>query len=101
MTPNKKPSGKLTRLLTLLVLCLTIPTLLLAKAPFIDPTTDSSHLGPPEKFLFWTPEQQVASYRNINLIFPTRVITTGPYTLELPEQLRNLGRTCFDKIVIN
>ncbi len=62
-----------------------------AKAPTIDSADDAKHLGPPENFLFWTPEQQVASYRNINMIFPTRAVATGRKTLELPEQLRSLG----------
>lgn len=91
MTKTNSPSKRQTILIALSILCLTAATPTLAKAPFINPASDSQHLGPVENFLFWTPEQQVASYRNINLIFPTRVITTGPYTLELPEQLRNLG----------
>lgn len=61
-----------------------------AKAPTIDPADDSKHLGAIENFLFWTPEQQVASYRNINMIFPTRGIAAGGKTLELPQQLRSL-----------
>jgi len=61
-----------------------------AKAPTIDPADDAKHLGSVEKFLFWTPEQQVASYRNINMIFPTRGIAAGGKTLELPQQLRSL-----------
>jgi len=85
MKINKKP---LTAVFCLLALSL--PALLSAQAPVMDPAGDAKHLGPPEKFLFWTPEQQVASYRNISLIFPTRPIAKGPYTLELPEQLLDL-----------
>lgn len=77
-------------LLTLLFLSLLTSTLLQAKAPFIDPAKDNTLLGSPEKFLFWTPEQQVAGYRNINLIFPTRVIAAGSQALELPEKPLNL-----------
>jgi CubicO group peptidase (beta-lactamase class C family) len=62
-----------------------------AKAPVMDPVADLQHLGPPEKFLFWTPEQQVAGYRNINRIFPTRIIPAGGKTLEIPKQLVSLG----------
>lgn len=48
-----------------------------AKAPTMDPAADAKNLGPPENFLFWTPEQQVASYRNINMIFPTRAVASN------------------------
>jgi len=73
-----------------------VPTLLHAEAPVMDPAEDTQHLGPPEKFLFWTPEQQVASYRNINLVFPTRVIPAGGKMLELPEQPVSLGDVEFE-----
>jgi len=66
-----------------------------AKAPTMDPVDDAKHLGSVEKFLFWTPEQQVASYRNINMIFPTREITAGGKTLELPQKLRRLDEVEF------
>ncbi len=62
-----------------------------AKAPTLDPLDDDKHLGPVEKFLFWTPEQQVAGYRNINKIFPTRIIPAGGTPMVLPQQLINLG----------
>lgn len=62
-----------------------------AKAPIINPLDDIQHLGAPEKFLFWTPEQQVAGYRNINKIFPTRKIIAGKHPLELPEALININ----------
>jgi len=62
-----------------------------AKAPFIDPVDDPNHFGSPENTLFWTPEQQVAGYRNVEKIFPTRVIPAGGAVLELPEALRDLG----------
>lgn len=62
-----------------------------AKAPTLDPVEDIIHLGPPEKFLFWTPEQQVAGYRNIDKVFPTRVISAGETVHELPEQLVDLA----------
>ena len=81
--------------LTSWLLVLGGPAFVFAKAPTIDPAEDAKHLGPPDRFLFWTPEQQVASYRNINLIFPTREIVAGGKTLELPQQLRSL-----DEVVI-
>jgi len=78
----------------MLISCLLVmsgPVFVYAKAPTIDPAEDINHLGPPESFLFWTPDQQVSSYRNINRIFPTRTVTAGGKTLGLPEQLRSLA----------
>jgi CubicO group peptidase (beta-lactamase class C family) len=65
------------------------------KAPYVDPAVDASNFGPPNELLFWTPEQQVASYRNIDKIFPTREILKGDYTLELPVKPQNLGTVGF------
>lgn len=75
---------------TLCLLVLSGPAFVHSKAPTIDPADDAKHLGSIENFLFWTPEQQVASYRNINMIFPTRGIAAGGNTLELPQQLLGL-----------
>ncbi len=61
-----------------------------AEAPVLDPADDASHLGDASDFLFWTPQQQVAGYRNIDKIFPTRRIAAGGQTYELPEQLVDL-----------
>ena len=63
----------------------------LAKAPYVDPASDPDHFGAPDKILFWTPEQQVASYRNIDRIFPTRAIIADGTTLDLTEALVELG----------
>ncbi len=41
-------------------------------------------LPPPTGFLFWTPPQQRVGYRNIEKIFPTRVVNRGPNVLPLP-----------------
>ncbi len=81
--------------LTLGLLLLSWFAPVLAQAPVMDPVDDLKHLGPPQKFLFWTPEQQVAGYRNINKIFPTRIIEAGGKTLELPQQLVSLGNVKF------
>jgi len=78
-------------LIQLIILLLIAPGAVNPKAPEIDPANDFKHLGPVEKFLFWTPEQQVASYRNIDKIFPTRIIRAGKQPLELPEQKVNLN----------
>jgi hypothetical protein len=56
-----------------------------AQAPTLDPADDTRHLGPISEFLFWTPEQQVAGYRNMDKVFPTRLIPAGGSILELPE----------------
>jgi CubicO group peptidase (beta-lactamase class C family) len=63
-----------------------------AKAPFVDPANDLENLGPPDRFLFWTPQQQVAGYRNIDRVFPTRVITADSTLLELPSDPVDLGK---------
>jgi hypothetical protein len=59
----------------------------LAKAPHVDPASDPDHFGPLDKLLFWTPEQQVASYRNIDKILPSRSIIADGTALELPKAL--------------
>ena len=63
-----------------------------AEAPFLDPADDASRLPPPENPLFWTPEQQVVGYRNMDKVFPTRIIHAGGTPLELPEQRVDLGQ---------
>jgi CubicO group peptidase (beta-lactamase class C family) len=52
-------------------------------SPVIAKSDDAAHLGPSDRILFWTPEQQVAGYRNIDRILPTRKIEAGgdPYPL--------------------
>jgi len=63
----------------------------LAEAPTIDPADDFRHLGQIDGLLFWTPEQQVAGYRNFDKIFSTRKISAGESPYELPRQIRDLG----------
>jgi CubicO group peptidase (beta-lactamase class C family) len=60
-------------------------------APTLDPAEDSKHLGEPMRFLFWEPNQQVAGYRNMDKVFPTRQIEAGDNTYHLGEDLRDLG----------
>lgn len=55
-----------------------------AQAPFIDPADDVNHFGSPDKMLFWTPEQQVAGYRNSQKITWTRRIKAGDSARRLP-----------------
>ncbi|MBT8058663.1 MAG: beta-lactamase family protein [Gammaproteobacteria bacterium] len=81
-------TDRLARSLLLWTLLLPVPAL---SAPFVDPADDLDHLGPPERMLFWTPEQQVAGYRNIDRVFWTRAVPAGERVLELPEAPRPLG----------
>jgi CubicO group peptidase (beta-lactamase class C family) len=57
-----------------------------AQAPSIDPAEDSHHFGSMENVLFWTPEQQVAGYRNMDKLVPVRWVRAGGTPLELPER---------------
>jgi len=56
----------LKKAMAICLLALCAPAYLWAKAPTIDPQDDAKHFGPPEKILMWSPEQQVAGYRNMN-----------------------------------
>jgi len=44
-------------------------------APSPPPPIDSQELGSRDNLLFWTPAQQQYSYRNMELIFPTRAVS--------------------------
>ncbi|HET6593502.1 MAG TPA: hypothetical protein VFG48_11345, partial [Xanthomonadales bacterium] len=55
-------------------------------APYIDPAGDSEHFGSVENLLFWTPEQQVAGYRNMDKLAPARWVRAGESPLLLPER---------------
>jgi len=61
-------------------------TSLFAQAPFIDPANDPDFFGAPEDILFWTPEQQVAGYRNMDKLVPVRWVRAGDQPLLLPEK---------------
>ena len=77
--------------LTFCLLMLTAITLVGAEAPVLDPADDANHLGEVNNLLFWTPEQQVAGYRNIDRVYPTRIISAGGPAYGLPEQLVDLN----------
>jgi len=62
-----------------------------AEAPYIDPADDQKHLGSQDNVLFWTPEQQVAGYRNSDEIFYTRLIEAGGSVHPLPYAKVDLG----------
>lgn len=63
----------------------------LADAPFIDPVDDAQYLGDPDKQLFWTPEQQVSGFRNMEKLSPARKVMAGDNPYPLPERYVNLG----------
>ena len=62
-----------------------------ADAPYIDSADDNKHFGSPDNVLFWTPEQQVAGYRNSDKIFWTRTIRAGDSVYLLPYAKRDLS----------
>ncbi|HEY1562960.1 MAG TPA: serine hydrolase domain-containing protein [Caulobacteraceae bacterium] len=45
-------------------------------------------LPSPDRFLFWTPAEQLVGYRNIEKIFPTRVVRRGPAVAALARDPR-------------
>lgn len=63
----------------------------LADAPYVDPAEDAEHFGNLEQLLFWTPQQQVAGYRNMDKLVPVRWIRAGDRPLLLPEKPADLG----------
>ena len=74
------------------VLCLcSYVSVISAEAPYIDPADDHKHFGSPGNLLFWTPDQQVAGYRNADKIFMTRTIKAGDLEYRLPYELLDLG----------
>ena len=76
---------------TLSLLLLGTTQSVFADAPTIDPADDHKYFGPPENVLFWSPEQQVAGYRNSARIFPTRKIEAGETAYPLPYAKRELA----------
>jgi CubicO group peptidase (beta-lactamase class C family) len=79
------------RHLYLLLLALTA-TSALADAPTIPPAEDGEYLPPPgSDILFWTPTQKVAGFRNIDQLYPTRLIPAGGAVYPLPETLTDLS----------
>src|SRR5262249_5065617 len=64
------------------------------------PAIDSKSLGPPDRVLFWTPEQQRVSYPNMDRIFLTREISRGDPqthpTFPLPVALEDLSKVSFE-----
>ncbi len=63
-----------------------------AQAPYMDPAHDAEYFGSPENILFWTPEQQVVGYRNMDQLVPVRWIRAGSHPLILPEKPVDLDK---------
>ena len=59
-------------------------------APVFAAPAPDQKLPPPGNFLFWTPAQQRVGYRNIEKIFPTRVIKRGKHVMVLPRAAHQL-----------
>ena len=79
-----------TRLATLTALLLAALLAHAQPAPWVDPDEDAEHFGAPENILFWTPQQQVAGYRNMHRLVPGRWVRAGDDPLVLPERPMDL-----------
>src|SRR3954469_25405212 len=83
-----------------LLLCAALAVVPLFAAADTPPAADAKSLGPPDRILFWTPEQQRVSYPNMDRIFLTREISRGdPKThpaFPLPVALEDLSKVAFD-----
>lgn len=56
-----------------------------------DPANDPENFGPPEAMLFWTPEQKVAGFRNMDKIVWTRSISASDDPLSLSDAPADLS----------
>ncbi len=74
--------------------CWTMPGY--ADAPVIDPAEDHKHFGPAADILFWTPEQKVSGFRNINRLYWTRGIWAGDNPFPLPYDRVDLSELQFE-----
>ncbi len=72
------------RILTATLCLLLSGSAVYAQAPYIDPADDEKHFGSPDNTLFWTPEQQVAGYRNSEKITWSRRVASGDSVYALP-----------------
>lgn len=57
---------------------------------YLDPAEDDKYLGSQDNILFWTPLEQVAGYRNIEKIGPTRRVPASSHPTKLAYQPRDL-----------
>ena len=65
-------------------------------ADFAERADDARNFGHPDSVLFWSPDQQLASFRNYDRIFATRAIPASHNPLALPERLRDLSRVRYE-----
>ncbi len=65
-------------------------------APTIDPKTDAQHFGRSEDELFWTPEQKVAGFRNMDKIGPAREVAANGQAWPLPIGNSDLSEISID-----
>lgn len=72
--------------------CVFVAPGLSARGLYVDPTDDEKYFGEAEDFLNWTPEQQIAGYRNIEKIGPARLVPASNEPLLLPRRERDLGK---------
>lgn len=84
----------MTKRFAAVLLCgwLVLPLVAWAEAPYIDPADDEQYFGDADNQLFWTPEQQVAGYRNMDRLSDTRIVPAGDNPWPLPSALRDLGQ---------
>jgi len=57
---------------------------------------EESSLPQPTSMLFWSSEEQISGYRNIDRIFPTRLIEAGDDPYPLPHNLRDLAAVTYE-----
>ncbi len=62
-----------------------------ARGLYVEPADDANYFGEAEEILTWTPEQQVAGYRNIELIGAARRIEASTEPLVLPRAEKDIG----------
>jgi len=86
VTPMHRPFA------ALLCLLLALPSLALAEAPYVNPADDEKYFGDADNQLFWTPEEQVAGYRNMEKLSDTRIVPAGNDPWPLPTALQELGQ---------
>jgi len=71
---------------------LLVSTLAFAQQPrWLDPANDLDNLPTDGSILFWQGDQQIAGFRNIPLLSPTRTISASDNPMPLPEQPRDFS----------
>jgi hypothetical protein len=66
-----------------------------ADAPYIDPTDDEAHFGDINNILFWSTDQKVAGFRNMETLAWTRPVYAGADPYPLPSAKSNLSEFSF------